>query len=76
MLRDALLAHVPIVVTGDDGTRVEVAQRLVQAVVRMGFAGGDAPVEVRVAGAWVGLAAAYGWAWHRPGGGLGVRPRR
>jgi hypothetical protein len=81
MLRDALLAHVPIVVTADDGTRVEVAQRLVQAVVRMGFlgpvAGGEVAegeVEVRLAGAWVGLVAAYGSAWHRPSGGLGVRP--
>jgi hypothetical protein len=39
LLRDALLDHVPIVVTGDDGERVDVPQRLVQAVVRMGFLG-------------------------------------
>jgi hypothetical protein len=39
VLRDALLDHVPIVVTGDDGERVDVPQRLVQAVVRMGFLG-------------------------------------
>jgi hypothetical protein len=39
VLRDALLDHVPIVVTADDGQRVEVSQRLVQAVVRMGFLG-------------------------------------
>jgi hypothetical protein len=78
MLRDALLAHVPIVVTADDGTRVEVPQRLVQAVVRMGFLGDDPndPVQVRVAGAWVGLVATYGAAWHRPAAGLEVRPAR
>ncbi|WFE30035.1 hypothetical protein O7623_12955 [Solwaraspora sp. WMMD791] len=40
-LRDALLDHVAIVVTGDDAPtlRVEVRQSLVQAVVRMGFLG-------------------------------------
>jgi len=77
VVRDALLAHVPIVVTADDGTRVEVAQRLVQALARMGFlgaAGTDHAVEVRVAGAWVGLVALYGSAWHRSTGGLGLRP--
>jgi hypothetical protein len=85
ILRDALLAHVPIVVTADDGTRAEVPQRLVQAVARMGFlspeaaeAGGPGDpgdsVEVRVAGGWVGLIAPYGAAWHRAGGGLAVRP--
>jgi len=36
-LRDALLDHVPIVVTTGDGERVEVPQRLIQAVARMGF---------------------------------------
>jgi hypothetical protein len=70
-LRDALLDHVPIVVTGPDGERVDVSQRLVQAVVRMGFLGpsemtlGEESVAVRVAGTWVGLAAAYGSAWYR-----------
>jgi hypothetical protein len=69
-LRDALLDHVPIVVsTGDE--RIDVPQRLVQAVVRMGFlgAGPDTPealVAVRVAGAWVGIAADFGSAWFLP----------
>jgi hypothetical protein len=69
-LRDALLDHVPIVVqTG--GRWVEVSQRLVQAVLRMGFlvtgAGRTAepPVAVRVAAGWVGLAAGYGTAWRQ-----------
>ncbi len=39
VVRDALLDHVAIVVTAADGERVEVPQRLVQAVVRMGFLG-------------------------------------
>jgi hypothetical protein len=70
-LRDALLDHVPIVVTTDEGERVAVPQRLVQAVTRMGFVPSPDPdhaavVEVRVAGPWVGLVAPYGNAWYRP----------
>jgi hypothetical protein len=71
-VRDALLDHVPIVVTTEAGDRVEVPQRLVQAVVRMGFLGrsdvtlGDEIVAVRVAQAWIGLAASYGSSWYRP----------
>ena len=67
MLRDALLDHVPIVVTADDGTRIPVSQRLVQAVVRMGFTSGAAGefVDVRISGPWTALACAYGSAWHR-----------
>ena len=71
-VRDALLDHVAIVVTGEEGDRVEVPQRLVQAVVRMGFLGrpvvtsGDGTVAVRVAQAWIGLAAPYGSGWYRP----------
>jgi hypothetical protein len=62
---------------GGEGT-VDVPQRLVQAVVRMGFLGRDpAAGQVRVlrAGAWVGLAAPYGTAWLPPAGGL-ILPRR
>jgi hypothetical protein len=44
VLRDALLDHVPIVVEVA-GQRVEVGQRLVQAVVRMGFLGRPEPAE-------------------------------
>jgi len=73
VLRDALLDHVAITATAGDQT-VEVPQRLVQAVVRMGFAGADdeAPVRVLTGGVWVGLAAAYGVAWWRRPGGLSV----
>jgi hypothetical protein len=81
VLRDALLDHVAVVVTepvsetgvGGAGPlpeprRIEVSQRLVQAVVRMGFLGAgdlmdDAYVQVRLAGRWVGLSAPYGVAW-------------
>ncbi|MEV4132453.1 hypothetical protein AB0J72_09840 [Dactylosporangium sp. NPDC049742] len=70
VLRDALLDHVPIVVTTDGGERVEIPQRLVQAVVRMGFMTSErAPardfVDVRKSGPWTALACAYGSAWHR-----------
>jgi hypothetical protein len=82
MLRDVLLDHVAVVVTdASDGgvTRVEVPQRLVQAVVRMGFLGppreagaeggngvntGDV-VHVRLVRQWLALSAPYGVAWLR-----------
>jgi hypothetical protein len=83
VLRDALLDHVPVVVIADDGARYEVPQRLVQAVVRMGFLGapassaGEGDVDVRaVPGGWVGLAGPYGTGWHRASTGLDVRPLR
>lgn len=65
-LRDALLDHVPIVVTTGAGERVPVPQRLVQAVLRMGFAPAGSAVQVRVAGGWVGLCASFGNSWFRP----------
>lgn len=69
-LRDALLDHVAIVVTEGDAGRVDVPQRLVQAVLRMGFLGAGAgqaieSVRVCVAPHWTGLAAPYGVAWLR-----------
>ncbi|PWR16036.1 hypothetical protein DKT69_07880 [Micromonospora sicca] len=75
-LRDALLDHVAVVVTPDDspGTQVEVPQRLVQGLVRMGFLGpGD--VQVRLAGRWVGLVGPYGAAWSPKVAGLSLTPR-
>lgn len=76
MIRDALLDHVPIVVLADD-RRIEVSQRLVQGLVRMGFVEQDGPGEVRVVvtGAWVGLAGRYGTVWRRTGAGLALRPQ-
>lgn len=76
-VREALLDHVAIVVETATATRLEVPQRLIQAVVRMGFlgpAGTPDPVRVRQAGAWVGLAARYGTAWLAPPGPLTLRP--
>ncbi|MEW2383322.1 hypothetical protein AB0873_14700 [Micromonospora sp. NPDC047707] len=78
-LRDALLDHVPVVVTPDvpPGEPVEVSQRLVQGVVRMGFLGGDETgggVQVRAAGRWVGLVGPYGAAWSQTATDLAVRP--
>ncbi|WP_446211046.1 hypothetical protein [Micromonospora sp. IBSANI012] len=79
VLRDALLDHVAVVVTPDEppGEPVEVTQRLVQGVVRMGFLGPvDAPgeVQVRVAGRWIGLVGPYGAAWSRKVSELAIRP--
>jgi hypothetical protein len=77
-VRDALLDHVALVVTPAGGGRVEVSQRLVQAVSRMGFLGPadvDAPdTRVYVAGRWVGLSAPYGVAWLLPVQELTVMP--
>lgn len=79
VMRDALLDHIPIIVTGYHGDRVDVPQRMVQAIVRMGFLGhasadpsgsvtfGDNLVTVRRASGWIGLDASYGSAWYRPG---------
>ncbi|GAA4434723.1 hypothetical protein [Phytohabitans houttuyneae] len=84
-LRDALLDHVAILVT-DAESRVEVPQRLIQAVVRMGFLGRSAPapgevdpvqlgeVRIQAIGRWVGLAAPYGVAWLLPVSQFAVRP--
>jgi hypothetical protein len=66
-LRDALLDHVPFVVDRGTGGRVEVSQRLVQGLARMGFIGDD-PITVRVTGPWVGLHASYGSSWYCPNG--------
>jgi hypothetical protein len=77
-VRDALLDHVALVVTRDEGEPVEVSQRLVQAVSRMGFLGpADRPApetRVCVAGRWVGLSAPYGVAWLQPVQVLTVMP--
>ncbi len=79
LVRDALLDHVAIVVMTDDGDRVEVPQRMVQAVARMGFLGkvthsdglitdsyGDKSVTVRLAIGWIGIDCLHGSAWYRP----------
>ncbi|MEV2242163.1 hypothetical protein [Micromonospora sp. NPDC049891] len=82
VLRDALLDHVAVVVTPDDepDRPVEVTQRMVQGLVRMGFLGrsGDSPdgggVQVRAAGRWVGLVGPYGAIWSQKATDLVVRP--
>ena len=69
-----------IVVEAAGGSpRTEVPQRLIQAVVRMGFLTTESNVVVRRAGSWVGLAGEYGAAWHQPIGeslNLHVSPYR
>jgi hypothetical protein len=79
VVRDVLLDHVAIVVTDQADHRVEVPQRLVQALIRMGFVGkpddllteSEMSVTVRSVGRWVGLDGSYGSAWYR-----GVSPLR
>ncbi|MFI5936945.1 hypothetical protein [Actinoplanes sp. NPDC051494] len=77
-VRDALLDHVALVVTPSGGDPVEIPQRLVQAISRMGFLGpeaGERPsTRVCVAGRWVGLSAPYGVAWLQPVQELTVMP--
>jgi hypothetical protein len=78
-LRDALLDHVPIVVSDDADSSVDVSQRLIQAVVRMGFLGppesdSDVDIDIRVSGRWTGLAAPYGVAWLPPVQQFSLKP--
>jgi hypothetical protein len=78
-VRDALLDHVALVVQSPAGGKpVEVSQRLVQAISRMGFLGPDRvdgpETRVRVAGRWVGLSAPYGVAWLQAVNKLSVMP--
>ena len=80
-LRDALLDHVAIVVTDEREVSVDVSQRLVQAVVRMGFLGPPevaeaTSIDVRVSGRWIGLAAPYGVAWLPPAQQFALKPTR
>lgn len=80
-LRDALLDHVAVVVTPDDAPDrpVEVTQRLVQGLIRMGFLGvaggssGPDEVRVRIAGRWVALVGPYGAVWSQKATDLAVR---
>jgi hypothetical protein len=87
VLREALLDHVAIRV--DPGAypdaagagKLEIPQRLVQGVIRMGFLGRvtdtSSQVRVRRADRWVALAARYGTGWlPPPSGPLTVRPVR
>jgi hypothetical protein len=77
-VRDALLDHVALTVTPSSGEPVEVSQRLVQAVSRMGFLGPDGvdspETRIRSAARWVGLSAPYGVAWLQIVGKLTVMP--
>ncbi|GIG61000.1 hypothetical protein Lfu02_53720 [Longispora fulva] len=64
-VRDALLEHVAITVSTDDGESAEIPLRLVLGLTRMGFLG-EAPVAVRRSGGWTGLVGEFGAAWYRP----------
>jgi hypothetical protein len=79
-LRDALLDHVPIIVAADaaNPTPVRVPQRIVQAVVRMGFLPTDdgETVQIVTTGPWIGIATGTGAAWWRTQSGLTLNPYR
>jgi hypothetical protein len=72
VLRDAVLDHVAIVVSTDDGERLEIPQRMIQALVRMDLLNvidgtvGTETVTVRRAMAWIGVSSRHGSAWYRP----------
>lgn len=78
IVRDALLDHVALVVTPADGEPVDIPQRLVQALSRMGFLGPpdvDTPdTRVLVSKRWVGLSAPYGVSWLQRVNKLTVMP--
>jgi hypothetical protein len=80
VVRDALLDHVAIAITGADGERIDIPVRVVQGVVRMGFLLANRPVvasgskvttsedfvTVRSVMGWTGIDASYGSVWYRP----------
>jgi hypothetical protein len=74
MLRDALLDHVPIVVSAGD-ERIPVRQGLIQAMLRMAFMNTDGQdqITVRIAGKWVGLAAEHGSVWLQNSASLAIQ---
>ena len=77
-IRDALLDHVPIVVTPVDSvSEIRVPQRLVQAIVRMDFLGADEdPTEILTAGPWIGISTGNGAAWWRGAALMTLHPHR
>ncbi|GAA0797533.1 hypothetical protein [Spirilliplanes yamanashiensis] len=80
-IRDALLDHVALTVARDSGAPVEVPQRLVQGVARMGFLGTESddarpPAQVLVAGTWIGISAPYGVAWLQKATTLTLMPAK
>ena len=80
-IRDALLDHVALTVASESVSPVEVPQRLVQAVARMGFLGTESddrrpPAQVCVAGTWIGISAPYGVAWLQKATTLTLMPAK
>jgi hypothetical protein len=72
---ESLLDHESLVVTGA-GRTAALPLRVLSALTRMGFLGGDPDVVVvSAAGGWVRLAGAYGSAYQRTAPGLGLSPR-
>ena len=74
---ESLLDHESLTVSGAGRTAV-LPLRVVGALSRLGFLGGDAEADlvvVSATGGWVRLAGAYGSAYQRTAPGLGLSPR-
>lgn len=72
---ESLLDHESLTVSGA-GRTVALPLRVLSALIRMGFLGGDPDVVVvSAAGSWVRLAGPYGSAYQRTSPGLGLSPR-
>jgi hypothetical protein len=72
---ESLLDHESLTVTGGGRTAV-LPLRVLSALTRMGFLGGEPDlVVVSAAGGWTRLAGAYGSAYQRTTPGLGLTPR-
>ena len=72
---ESLLDHESLTVTGA-GRTAALPLRVLSALTRMGFLGGDPDVVVvSAAGGWVRLAGPYGSAYQRTAPGLGLSPR-
>ena len=69
-LRDTLLDHIALQVTGDDGPSHDIKLRLVIGLLRMGFAP-SGTVNVRSNVGRIGLQGAYGTVWN-PSAGLSI----
>jgi hypothetical protein len=72
---ESLLDHESLTVTGA-GRTAALPLRVLSAVTRMGFLGGEPDVvAVSAAGGWVRVAGAYGSAYQRTAPSLGLSPR-
>lgn len=72
-IRDAILDHVAITLSGDGHPEVAVPTRVITGLARMGFLGDDA-VRFRAGRGWLRAQATYGEVWFRRAAGLALHP--